>query len=85
MCVCVCGGGTKETSVSHRHRSKKEEGGKKKNLARYSLALPVLQIKMRIEVDEDPLVRTRRGYHPRASLRGGIRHGVSGRGEVVGV
>lgn len=40
---------------------------------------------MRIEVDEDPLVRTRRGYHPRASLRGGIRHGVSGRGEVVGV
>lgn len=39
---------------------------------------------MRIEVDEDPLVRTRRRYHPHASLRRGIRHGVSGRGEVVG-
>lgn len=49
-----------------------------------SLALPVLQIEMWIEVDEDPLVRTRRGYHPCASLRGGIRHGVLGRGEVVG-
>lgn len=48
------------------------------------LALPVLQIEVRIEVDEDPLVRARRRYHPCASLRGGIRHGVSGRGEVVG-
>lgn len=50
----------------------------------YSLALAVLQIKMRIEVDEDPLVRTRGRDHPHASLRRGIRHGVSGRSEVVG-
>lgn len=48
------------------------------------LALPVLQIKMRVEVDEDPLVRTRRRDHPHASLRRGIRRGVSGRSEVVG-
>lgn len=39
---------------------------------------------MRIEVDEDPLVGTRRRYHPCASLRRGIRHGVSWRGEVAG-
>lgn len=50
----------------------------------YSLALPVLQIEMRIEVDEDPLVRTRRRYHPNTSLRRGIRQGVSWGGEVVG-
>lgn len=48
------------------------------------LAVSVLQIKMRIEVDEDPLVRTRRRDHPHASLRRGIRRGVSGRSEVVG-
>lgn len=39
---------------------------------------------MRIEVDQDPLVWTRRRYHPCASLRRGIRHGVSWRGEVAG-
>lgn len=39
---------------------------------------------MRIEVDEDPLVGTRRRYHPCASLRRVIRHGVSWRGEVAG-
>lgn len=49
-----------------------------------SLAFAVLQVEMRIEVDEDPLVRTRRWYHPCASLRRGIRQGVSWRGEVAG-
>lgn len=51
---------------------------------RNSLAFAVLQVEMRIEVDEDPLVRTRRRYHPCASLRRGIRQGVSWRGEVAG-
>lgn len=51
---------------------------------RDSLAFAILQVEMRIEVDEDPLVGTRRRYHPCASLRRGIRHGVSWRGEVAG-
>lgn len=51
---------------------------------RNSLAFAVLQVEMRIEVDEDPLVGTRRRYHPCASLRVGIRNGVSWRGEVAG-
>lgn len=86
VCVCVCAEGERKKHLFLIDIDlKKKKEGEKRNLARYSLALPVLQIKMRIEVDEDPLVRTRRGYHPRASLRGGIRHGVSGRGEVVGV
>lgn len=51
---------------------------------RDSLAFAVLQVEMRIEVDEDPLVGTGRGYHPCASLRGGIRQGISWRGEVAG-
>lgn len=54
------------------------------NIGVYLLALPVLQIEMRIEVDEYPLVWTRRGYHPHASLGRGVGLGVSGRGEVVG-
>lgn len=53
-------------------------------LVLYSLAFSILQIEVRVEVDEDPLVRTRRRYHPHAPLRRRIRHGVSGRGEVVG-
>ncbi|TNN72412.1 hypothetical protein EYF80_017338 [Liparis tanakae] len=40
----------------------------------------VVHIEMRIEVDEDPLVRTRRRYHPHASLRRGIGQGIAGRG-----
>lgn len=69
------GGTQKSTSVSHRQAFK---------LAGHLLAFPILQVEMRIEVDEDPLVRTRRRYHPCTSLRGRIGHGVSGRGEVVG-
>lgn len=39
---------------------------------------------MRVEIDEDPLVRTRRGDHPGAPLGGGVTTGVTGRGEVAG-
>lgn len=73
--ICFCGTNRKYVFVQNRPSSQTN---------RHLLALPVLQIEMWIEVDEDPLVETRRRYHPCASLRGGIRHGVSRRGEVVG-
>lgn len=56
-----------------------------KQLAGYILAFPILQVKMWIEVDEDPLVGAGGRDHPRTTLRGGVRHGVPGRGEVVGI
>lgn len=39
---------------------------------------------MRVEVDEDPLVRTRRRDHPDAPLGGGVGYGVFRGGEVAG-
>lgn len=54
------------------------------SLFAHLLALPVLQVKMRVEIDEDPQVRTRRRDHPGAPLGGGVTTGVSGRGEVAG-
>lgn len=51
---------------------------------RHSLALSVLQVEMRVEVDKYPLVGTRRRDDPHAPLRGRVGHRVSGRREVAG-
>lgn len=47
------------------------------------LAISVLQIKMRIEVDEDLLAGLRGSYHPHALLGGRVGTGVAGGGQVV--
>lgn len=49
-----------------------------------SLALAVLQVEVRVEVDEDPLVGCRRRDHPHTLLRGVVGAGVAWRGQVVG-
>lgn len=47
------------------------------------LAVSVLQIKMRVEVDEDLLTGLRGSYHPHALLRGRVGAGIARGGQVV--
>lgn len=47
------------------------------------LAVSVLQIEMRIEVDEDLLTRFRGCYHPETLLRGRVGTGVARGGQVA--
>lgn len=47
------------------------------------LAVSVLQIKMRVEVDEDLLTGLRGCYHPHALLGGQVGAGIARGGQVV--
>ncbi len=49
------------------------------------LAVPVLQIKMRVEVDEDLLAGLGRCYHPHTLLGGRVGAGIARGGQVVRV
>lgn len=51
--------------------------------ARLLLAVSVLQVEMRVEVDEDLLAGLRRRDHPHALLGGRVRGRVARRGQVV--
>lgn len=58
-------------------------GGRFERAARILLAVSVLQVEMRVEVDEDLLAGLRRRDHPHALLGGRVRGRVARRGQVV--
>lgn len=70
----------KEGGRREREREKGGEGG-----SELLLAVSVLQIKMRIEVDEDLLTGLGGSYHPHALLGGRVGAGVARGGQVVRV
>ena len=65
-------------------RRERGEGAGRGARSELLLAFPVLQIKMRIEVDEDLLARLRGCDHPHALLGGRVGARVARGGQVVG-